>query len=91
MKEMTLPDLQQYVADKLVARNLPSPLPDTILHLMEEVGEVVRAMRKGDQANLEEELADCLWFVITAANSAGVDLAAAFAAKETKNIVRFGA
>lgn len=90
-RDMTLPQLQQYVQAKLVARNLVTPLPETVLHLMEEVGEVTRAMRRGDRANLAEELADCLWFVISAANVAGVDLDAALAQKEEQNCVRFGA
>ncbi|HWI65742.1 MAG TPA: MazG nucleotide pyrophosphohydrolase domain-containing protein [Symbiobacteriaceae bacterium] len=88
---MTLPELQAYVAEKLVARKLVQPLPNAALHLVEEVGEVARAIRKGDQANLAEELADCLFLLLTTANAAGVDLAEAFAEKEKRNTVRFGA
>lgn len=88
---MTLPELQAYVQEKLVARGLVSPLADEVLHLMEEVGEVTRAMRKGDQANLGEELADCLFFVLSAANVAGIDIEAALREKEKRNCIRFGA
>lgn len=88
---MTITELQAYVADKLVARKLVQPLPNVALHLAEEVGEVARAVRKGDQANLAEELADCLFLLLSTANAANVDLAEAFAAKEQKNTVRFGA
>lgn len=88
---MTLPELQAYVQEKLVARGLIEPLPNVMLHLMEEVGEVTRAMRKGDQTNLGEELADCLFFILTAANAAGVDLQAALGEKERLNCLRFGA
>jgi NTP pyrophosphatase (non-canonical NTP hydrolase) len=90
-RNLTLPEMQQYVQEKLVARNLVSPLSNTVLHLMEEVGEVTRAMRRGDVGNLAEELADCLWFVISAANVAGIDLETAMVEKEKRNVVRWGA
>jgi len=89
--DMTLPQLQAYVQEKLIARGLVSPLPDEVLHLMEEVGEVVRAMRRGDKANLGEELADCLFFILSAANVADIDLQAALTEKEKRNCIRFGA
>lgn len=62
-----------------------------VLHLVEEVGEVVRAMRRSDSANLREELADCLFYTLAAANEANVDLAEALEAKEQRNRSRFGA
>jgi NTP pyrophosphatase (non-canonical NTP hydrolase) len=87
----TLPEIQQYVQEMLVARNLVLPLKDVVLHMTEELGEVTRAIRKNDAENLREELADCLFFVLSAANAAGVDLTTALLAKEERNRVRFGA
>jgi NTP pyrophosphatase (non-canonical NTP hydrolase) len=62
-----------------------------VLHLVEEVGEVVRAVRREDWENLEEELADTLFYILAAANEAKVDLASAFARKEQRNRDQFGA
>lgn len=67
-----------------------SPLSEMVLHLVEKVGEVVRAMRRDDLENLSEELADCLFCILSAANEAQVDLASALIKKEERNRLRFG-
>ena len=93
-RSFTLAQLQQYVQDVRTARShgAPlSPLKEMVLHLVEEVGEVVRAMRRSDAENLGEELADCLFYILAAANEAKVDLASALAQKEQRNRQRFGA
>lgn len=90
----SLAQLQEYIQDVRVARSYGaplSPLKEIVLHLVEEVGEVVRVVRRDDAANLKEELADCLWYVLAAANEAKVDLASALDEKEERNRVRFGA
>jgi NTP pyrophosphatase (non-canonical NTP hydrolase) len=55
--------------------------------LTEEVGELARVMarkygdqsfKEGEEANLEEEMADVLWVLICLANQTGVDLTQAF-------------
>jgi len=52
--------------------------PDaTFRWLTEEVGELARALRKGDRANLELEFSDVLAWVASLANLEGVDLEAA--------------
>jgi NTP pyrophosphatase (non-canonical NTP hydrolase) len=43
----------------------------------EEVGELSRALRRGQRANLEEEFADVLAWLATLASMNGVDLGAA--------------
>ncbi|MDF2629266.1 MAG: putative pyrophosphatase [Symbiobacteriaceae bacterium] len=90
-RSLTLPQVQAYVQEKRVARHLVMPVQDVVLHLAEELGEVARAVRKGDQENLREELADCLFFILSAANEAGIDLTEALLRKEEKNRNRFGA
>lgn len=90
----TLSDLQKYVQEVRIARSHGqplSPLRDVVLHLVEEVGEVVRAVRRSDGENLSEELADCLFYLLAAANEAQVDLASSLVEKEERNRVRFGA
>ncbi len=47
----------------------------TYMWFVEEVGELGRALRKGDSANLVEEVADVLAWLTTLASMAGVSLA----------------
>lgn len=89
----TVPELQQYVQEVRKSRSQGrplSPLTDMVMHLVEEVGEVARAIRRDDRENLDEELADCLFYILAAANEAQVDLISALMAKEERNRVRFG-
>lgn len=54
--------------------------PDgTFRWLAEEVGELARALRRGDAANLEHEFGDVLAWTASLANLAGVDLERAVA------------
>lgn len=46
----------------------------TFLWFAEEVGELASAIAKGDRANLEEEFADVLAWLVTLANVEGIDL-----------------
>ena len=65
--------------------------------LTEEVGELARVMARkygdqsfkaGEQANLEEEMADVLWVLICLANQTGVDLTEAFCKSLEKKTLR---
>ncbi len=49
----------------------------TFCWFAEEVGELARALRKGDRENRREEFADVLAWLSTLASLAGVDLEAA--------------
>ena len=53
----------------------------TFMWLMEEVGELAAALRGDDRENLTEEFADVIAWLVTIANVADVDLAAALANK----------
>lgn len=53
----------------------------TFLWLVEEIGELSAALRKGDRENLQEEFADVLAWLVTIANVEGIDLSQAVAAK----------
>lgn len=46
----------------------------TLLWFVEEVGELVRAIRRKERANLEEEFADVYAWLVTLASLHGVDL-----------------
>jgi NTP pyrophosphatase (non-canonical NTP hydrolase) len=46
----------------------------TLLWFVEEVGELVRAIRRGEQHNLEEEFADVYAWLATLASLHGIDL-----------------
>lgn len=49
----------------------------TFMYLMEEIGELAEALREPDKHDLEGEFADCIAWLTSLANVAGVDLAAA--------------
>ncbi len=51
----------------------------TFVWFVEEVGELARALKRGERANLEEEVSDVLAWLATLASLAGVDLAGAAA------------
>ncbi|MDB5477765.1 MAG: putative pyrophosphatase [Alphaproteobacteria bacterium] len=75
-----------------------------VLLLVEEIGELAKAIRRMEKigledadramsrekatANLEEELADVLNYILDIANGYGVDLGKAYADKMTANLVR---
>ncbi|MCA8941212.1 MAG: nucleotide pyrophosphohydrolase [Planctomycetes bacterium] len=48
----------------------------TLLWFVEEVGELVRAIRRGERENLEEEFADVYAWLATLASLHGLDLEA---------------
>lgn len=88
---MELTDVQQHVAR---VDTLPNPESGYFLKLVEEVGELAQAIRKGRSgqptiANLKgsvaEELVDVLYYVAAIANQHNVDLAQTFAMKEELN------
>jgi NTP pyrophosphatase (non-canonical NTP hydrolase) len=53
----------------------------TFLWFVEEVGELAAALRGGSRAEQSEEFADVLAWLVTLANSAGIDLEAAVGQK----------
>jgi NTP pyrophosphatase (non-canonical NTP hydrolase) len=46
----------------------------TLLWFVEEVGELVRAIRRGEPENLEQEFADVYAWLVTLASLHGIDL-----------------
>lgn len=93
----TLADFQKYVADTLAYRDLDSSTQYCMLMLCEEVGELAKAVRQSiggkmdvakPDAHADEEAADVLWMLLTVCNGLGIDLEAAFRAKEEHNKTR---
>ena len=92
----TLKDLQQYLAAVCQERGWTKDTPtEKFMLFVEEVGELAKAMRKTaglydetakrQEVSLKEEFADVLSYLLDLANCHGVDLEAAFRAKERIN------
>jgi len=92
---MTLPELQAYIVRRSEERGFTNETAqDKFALLVEEVGELAKAMRPlhgikmADDAreqNIEYELADVFWMLLSLSASLGVDLETAVLAKEAKN------
>jgi NTP pyrophosphatase (non-canonical NTP hydrolase) len=72
-----LTDLQATMGATYAERDAARGVDATFRWLTEEVGELARAIRTGDRANLEHEFGDVLAWTASLANLLGVDLAAA--------------
>jgi len=76
---------QQHIRDRYFATDSARGTPATFMWLIEEVGELATALNttgdKRDQANIEEEFADCIAWLCTLANINGVDLDSAIKKK----------
>ena len=71
---MELADLQARIEATFGARDRARGADGTFRWWVEEVGEVAKALRRGDPAELEHELGDALAWLASVANVAGVDL-----------------
>lgn len=95
MLETTLPEYQALIARLVVDRGFDKEtVPEVFTLLVEEVGELAKAIRKhngqkvdnNSQVHLiEEEAADVFWLLLDICNRLNIDLAKAFTAKEIKN------
>lgn len=94
----TIADFQQHIRQLVIERGYEKEtVPEVLMLLVEEVGELAKAIRKlnGQKTHqdskvhdAEEELADCLWLLIDLSNRLDIDLETAFRAKEAKNQTR---
>jgi NTP pyrophosphatase (non-canonical NTP hydrolase) len=80
-RDLTLSAFQKHISDRYEKPDRERGTPGTWLHFSEEIGELARALARGDRANLEEEFADVLAWLCTLANINDVDLAAAVTKK----------
>jgi NTP pyrophosphatase (non-canonical NTP hydrolase) len=92
----TLKELQRYLEAVCLERGWTKDSPsEKFMLFVEEVGELAKAMRKTaglydedakrQNVSLDEEFADVLSYLLDLANCFGVDLEAAFRAKEQIN------
>lgn len=72
---------QRRIEEIYFARDHARGVQGTLLWFVEEVGELVRAIRRGERDNLEEEFADVYAWLATLASIHGVDLDALGRAK----------
>jgi NTP pyrophosphatase (non-canonical NTP hydrolase) len=94
----TLEDLQRYVAKMEAERGFTDrTVHDQTWRLLEEAGELARAVRKNNgqrseagkvTGSIDEELVDILIFACSIASRLGIDLADAIRAKEALNETR---
>ncbi len=79
--EITLAELQQLIRRMYLEKDVARGIDGTFMWLMEEVGELASALRKGTHEERSAEFADVLAWLATIANVAGVDLSEAVVRK----------
>lgn len=88
--EMTISQFQTLIRDRYYKTDAQRGVAKTFLWLTEEFGELAHALAKlergdPDIANLKEEFADVLAWVVTLANIAEIDLTDAIQSKYVEN------
>jgi NTP pyrophosphatase (non-canonical NTP hydrolase) len=81
MMQMTVAGFQKKIEEIYYARDSARGIARTFQWFVEEVGELARGLRDGDQERLRGEFADVLAWLATLASLAGVDLESAALSK----------
>ncbi len=71
---MRVSEFQKLINDLYGERDRKRGLTKTMLWLVEEVGELSEAVRKGKPEEIEEEVADVIAWAVSVANIAGIDV-----------------
>ncbi|MEO0073344.1 MAG: MazG nucleotide pyrophosphohydrolase domain-containing protein [candidate division WOR-3 bacterium] len=71
---MTIAEFQRRIADIYLARDSRRGVDGTFRWLIEETGELARALRSGDRHNLAEEFADVFAWLVSLATQKDIDL-----------------
>lgn len=74
MGSMRLSDLMKKIYEKYGELDRKSGSLFLLAVFFEEVGELAEAVRKNNTSDIEEELADCLFVILSIANYYGVDV-----------------
>jgi len=74
-------EFQKLIEDIYYPKDAARGVPGTLLWFLEEVGELVRAVRRGERGNLQEEFADVYAWLCTLASLHQLDLEALAMAK----------
>ena len=85
---MKIGEFQRLIEAIYYERDAARGLAGTHMWFCEEVGELTRALRRGEQEELEGEFADVLAWLATLASIAGIDLEAAAAGKYARGCPR---
>lgn len=86
---MEIGEFQRRLRKAYEARDRARGRDATFLWFVEEVGELSRAVRRGDRANLRHEFSDALAWLVSLATLEGVDMEDA-AARYAKGCPRCG-
>jgi NTP pyrophosphatase (non-canonical NTP hydrolase) len=70
---MDLKSFQKLIAQIYLKKDKRRGLDKTFNWLIEEIGELAQAMRKGDKRKVREEFADCLAWLLSVGTILGVD------------------
>ena len=89
-RSVNLADLQRRLRETYGHKDHARGAEGTFMYLMEEIGELAEALREPAKHDLEGEFADCIAWLASLANVAGVDLAAAVSAKYGSGCTRCG-
>jgi len=87
---MQIAEFQDVVRRTYLERDAGRGAEGTFRWMVEEIGELARALRTGDRANLAHEFSDVLAWLTSLANLTGIDLEAA-AARYADGCPRCGA
>ncbi len=71
---MQIGEFQKLIYDLYHTKDSSRGLDKTFIWFIEEVGELARALHRGEKKELEEEFADCLAWLATLANLKNIDL-----------------
>ena len=88
---MSIDEFQRLIERIYGAKDSARGTAGTFMWFSEEVGELSRALRRGDRGELEGEFADVLAWLCTLASMHGVDMAAVAAAKYGRGCPRCAA
>ena len=84
-------EFQRHIGELYLEKDRRRGVAPTFLWLMEEVGELAEAVRRGERESLEEEFADVLAWTASLANLLDVDLQKAIDVKYPATCRRCGA
>jgi len=79
--EMTINTAQEKVKEFVKNQNWNVDNSTIFNHLVEEIGEVARELRKGNEDKLKEELADVFFLLLKLSNEKNISLEEAFMSK----------
>ncbi|MGQ9731334.1 MAG: MazG nucleotide pyrophosphohydrolase domain-containing protein [Candidatus Zipacnadales bacterium] len=87
---MTIREFQKQIERIYLKKDSARDIWANIGWLLEEVGELARALRKGSVAEVEDEFADVLAWLCTLASLAGVDVETVAARKYAQGCPKCG-